>query len=139
MLPVTFQSVVAMLAYGSNERMARRLDYLQEENRVLKEALRAASGKSRIPLTDDQRRRLATKGKTLTPAEREECSLIVRPSTILAWFRQLVARKHDSSQNRKPGRPRKASGGRRRAGAGAKQETDVEAVPPEPLGDALSL
>jgi hypothetical protein len=42
MFPVTIQFIVAMLAYALNERMARRLDYLQEENRVLKEALQAA-------------------------------------------------------------------------------------------------
>ena len=107
MLPVTVQFIVAMLAYGLNERMARKAEYLREENRVLKEALRAATGKTRIPLSSEQRRRLATKGKALTPAEREECCQIVRPSTILAWFRQLVAHKYDSSQVRGPGRPRK--------------------------------
>ncbi len=52
--------------------------YLREENRVLKEALRGATGKSRIALTVEQRRRLAAKGKALTPAEREECCQIVR-------------------------------------------------------------
>jgi transposase len=108
MLPVTVQFLVAMLAYGLNERMARKVEYLREENRVLKEALQTATGKSRISVTDDQRRRLATKGKALTPAEREECCRIVRPSTILAWFRQLTARKYDSSRVRKSGRPRKA-------------------------------
>jgi hypothetical protein len=42
MLLVTVQFIVAMLACALNERMARRLEYLQEEVRVLKEALRAA-------------------------------------------------------------------------------------------------
>jgi putative transposase len=109
MLPVTVQFIVAMLAYALNERMVRRAEYLREENRVLKEALHAATGKSRIPLTNEQRRRLATKGRALTPKEREECCQIVRPSTILAWFRTLVARKYDSSRVRRPGRPRKAN------------------------------
>jgi transposase len=109
MLPVTVQFIVAMLAYALNERMARKAEYLREENRVLKEALRAATGKTRIALSDEQRRHLAAKGKALTPAEREECCQIVRPSTILAWFRRLVARKYDSSQVRRPGRPRKAN------------------------------
>ena len=109
MLPLTVQFLVAVLAYGLNERMVRKADYLREENRVLKEELQAATGKRRIPLSDEQRRRLATKGKALTPAEREECCQIVRPSTILAWFRQLVARKYDSSQVRRPGRPRKSN------------------------------
>jgi putative transposase len=109
MLPLPVQFLVAMLAYGLNERMARKAEYLREENRVLKEALQAATGKNRIPLTHEQRRRLATKGKALTPAERDECCQIVRPSTILAWFRRLVARKYDSSQVRRPGRPRRAN------------------------------
>ena len=82
MLPVTVQFIVAMLAYALNERMARRLEYLQEEVRVLKEALQTATAQRRIPLTDEQRRRLASKGKALTPAEREECCQIVRPSPI---------------------------------------------------------
>jgi putative transposase len=109
MLPLTVQFLIAMLAFGLNERMARKADYPREENRVLKEALRVATGKNRIPLTNEQRQRLATKGRALTPAERQQCCQIVRPSTILAWFRQLVARKYDSSRVRRPGRPRKAN------------------------------
>jgi len=35
MLPVTLQFLIAMIAYAINERMARRLDYVQEEVRVL--------------------------------------------------------------------------------------------------------
>jgi hypothetical protein len=38
MLPVTFQFLIAMIAYAINERMARRLDYVQEEARALKDA-----------------------------------------------------------------------------------------------------
>lgn len=49
------------------------------------------------------------KGKELTPVEREACCQIVRPATILAWFRRLAARKYDGSRSQKRGRPRKAS------------------------------
>jgi putative transposase len=87
--------------------MVRRLDYLQEEVRVLKEALAAATGKTRIDFSAEQRRRLALKGKKLTAAERRACCQIVSPATILAWFRQLAAQKYDSSKARKAGRPRK--------------------------------
>jgi len=73
MLPVTVQYVAAMLAFTLNKRMASKAEYVREENRVLKEALRAATGKARIPLTNEQRRRLATKGKALIPQERDEC------------------------------------------------------------------
>jgi putative transposase len=109
MLPVTFQFIIAMVAYAINERMARRAEYLQEEVRVLKEALATATGKTRVAFTPEQRRRLALKGKQLTPEERDTCCQIVRPQTILAWFRQLAAQKYDSSIKRKPGRPRKAT------------------------------
>jgi hypothetical protein len=73
-----------------NERMARKVDYLQEEVWVLKEALATATCKKRIQFTAEQRRRLAVKGKALTPEERSSCCQIVRPATILAWFRQLA-------------------------------------------------
>lgn len=98
-----------MVAYAINERMARRIGYLLEEVRVLREVYGETTGRKRIPFTDEQRRRLAVKGKALTPDEREGCCQIVRPSTLLAWFRQLSAKKYDSSTRRKkPGRPRRA-------------------------------
>jgi putative transposase len=107
-LPLPLQFITAMVAYAINERMARRIEYLSEEVRVLREVYAATTGRKRVSFTDEQRRRLAIKGKALTPEEREECCQIVRPSTILAWFRQLVALRYDSSRVRKPGRPRKA-------------------------------
>ena len=91
MLPAPLQFIVAMIAYAINQRMARQLDYLQEEVRVLKEALAAATGKTRIDFSAEQRRRLAHKGKELTAEERQACCQVVRPATILAWFRQLAA------------------------------------------------
>jgi hypothetical protein len=106
MLPLTFRFLTIMIAHGINERMARRVDYLLEEVLVLKESLRAMTGTTRIRFTPEQRRRLARKGKQLTPEERRACCQIVRPETILA--RQLAAQKYNGSKNRKPGRPRKA-------------------------------
>jgi hypothetical protein len=107
MLPLTLQFLIAMIASAINERTKRKLDYALEEVQVVKEAFRAATGKERIPFTPDQRRRLALAGKELSPEERRQCCQIVKPATILAWFRQLAARKYDSSR-RKTGRPRKA-------------------------------
>ncbi|MGE5783203.1 MAG: helix-turn-helix domain-containing protein [Myxococcales bacterium] len=103
------QFSIAMVTYALNERMARRFDYLLEEVRVLREVYTETTGRKRIPFTDEQRRRLAVKGKALTPDDRHLCCQIVRPSTILAWFRKLAAAKYDSStQRKKQGRPRKA-------------------------------
>jgi hypothetical protein len=59
-----------------------------------------------LSFTADQCRRLAIAGRLLTPDERRRCCLIVKPATLLAWFRQLAARKYDSSEARR-GRPPK--------------------------------
>jgi hypothetical protein len=107
MLAAPVQFIIAMIAYAINQRMMTRLDYLQEEVRVLKEALAAATGKTRIDFSSEHRRRLALKGKDLTAKERRACCQIVTPATILAWFRQLAAQKYDGSKARMAGRPRK--------------------------------
>ena len=106
MLPALTQFLVAILACALNEKMQKKLDYTQEEVRVLKEVIKTLTGKKRVPLTDEQRRRLAIKGKDLSPRERAEACQIVKSATILAWFRNLVAKKYDGSDKRRPGRPR---------------------------------
>ncbi|MEO7033123.1 MAG: hypothetical protein ABI035_03490 [Gemmatimonadaceae bacterium] len=72
---MTFPFIIAMVAYSLNERMARQLDYLREEVRILKEGLALASGKKRTEFTADQRRRLAIKGKALTPESTDSCAM----------------------------------------------------------------
>ena len=64
-------------------------------------------GKKRIVLNDDQRRRLAVKGKILGRKALQEVATIVKPDTILRWHRMLVAQKWDYSNRRiqKSGRP----------------------------------
>jgi hypothetical protein len=54
------------------------IDYLLEENRVL----RAANGHRRVRLRDDQRRRLAVKGKVLGRRRLTGIAGIVTPDTI---------------------------------------------------------
>jgi putative transposase len=76
------------------------LEYLREQVRVLKEQL------GRRPrFSDDQCRRLAVKGKSVSKKNLLRFAGIVTPDTLLAWHRRLVAKKYDSSQKRKPGRP----------------------------------
>jgi putative transposase len=106
MLPMTLQFIIVMIASAINDRLQRKLDYIEEERRILREQLDAASGGKKWSFTTEQRRRLATAGKLLTPDERRKCCDLVKPATILAWFRQLAARKYDSSEAR-PGRPPK--------------------------------
>jgi hypothetical protein len=68
-----------------------RSSTLLTENWILREKI----GKKRILPNDDQRRRLAVKGKTLGRRMLEELAGIVTPGTILRWHRQLVARHWD--------------------------------------------
>src|SRR5450759_3619264 len=44
MLPATLQFLIAIIACAINERLQRKLDYTQEEVRVLKEVVRAIAG-----------------------------------------------------------------------------------------------
>jgi len=99
MLPMRFQFIMA-ITYAFNARMTRRLEYLLEEVRVLREVYTETTGRKRIPFTDEQRRRLAIKGKALMPEERKGCCRVVRPCTIPTWFRQLAAEKYHSSKRR---------------------------------------
>jgi len=70
------------------------------------EALLKQLGKKRLLLNDDQRRLLAVKAHAIGRKTLLELTTIVTPDTILRWHRRLVARKFDSSDKRKPGRPR---------------------------------
>ena len=100
MLPVTLQFMIVMIASATNDRLHRKLDNVEEERRILREQLDAATGGKKLSFTTEQRRRLATAGKLLTPDERRTCCHLVKPATILAWFRELAARKYDSSEAR---------------------------------------
>src|SRR5580765_4294642 len=76
-----------------NRQQRDVIEYLLEENRIL----RATHGSQRIRLTNDQRRRLAVKGKTLGRRRLADLAGIVTPDTILRWYRRLVANKYDGS------------------------------------------
>lgn len=86
----------------SDRCSAEVIAYLRSENKVLRELL----GDKPLKLNDDQRRRLATKGKVLSRALLDQFACIVTPDTILRWYRKLIARKWDTSSKRGPGRPR---------------------------------
>jgi putative transposase len=62
--------------------------------------------KGRIRLSDGERKTLAEIGQKLSKQALAEVATIVKPDTILAWHRKLVAQKFDGSTQRKaPGRP----------------------------------
>lgn len=83
-----------------SRRQAEVIEYLVEENRVLKEQMH---GKA-LRLNDDQRRRLAAKAKVLDRKTLERIATIVTPDTLLRWRRQLIALKW-TLERKGPGRP----------------------------------
>jgi hypothetical protein len=100
-----FRFVLIAVAGWMNHRQLQTIDYLREENRVLREQL----GERRLRLTDDQRRRLAVKAKGLGRKLLAEVATIVTPETLLRWHQRLIAQKYDGSGKRGPGRPRTAA------------------------------
>ena len=85
-----------------NQRQLLVIDYLREENRVLREQL----GGRRLRLNDSQRRRLAVRAKLLGGKVLANIATMVTPETLLAWHRKLIAQKYDRTAHRAPGRPR---------------------------------
>ena len=98
-----FHLLVIALAGWLNRQQQAVIDYLIEENRVLKEQL---EGK-RLRFTDEQRIRLAVKAKVLGRRALDELETLVTPDTLLAWHRTLIAQKWTYAR-KGPGRPRVA-------------------------------
>ena len=96
-----FSFVVIVLAGWMNQRQQDVIEYLREENRVLREPL----GDRRLRFSDDQRRRLAVRARGLGRRLLREIATLVTPATLLLWHRKLIAQKYDGSPRRKPGRP----------------------------------
>jgi len=71
------------LAGRVNQHQRDVIDYLEEENRVLREQL----GNKRLRLNGDQRRRLAVMAKKLGGHGRPELKTLVTLETLLAWHR----------------------------------------------------
>src|SRR4029434_7801974 len=99
-----FRFVVIAIAGWMNQKQQHAIDYLREENRVLKEQL----GNRGIRFPHDQRGRLAAKAKLVGRRVLNEIADLVTPDTLLAWHRKLIAEKYDGSAKRGPARPRTA-------------------------------
>ncbi len=100
-----FSFLVTSIAGWMNEHQHHVIDYLMEENRVLREQI----GNRRLRFSDDQRRRLAAKARNVGRKILAQVATIVTPETLLAWHRKLIAKKYDGSGQRITGRPRTAA------------------------------
>ena len=96
-----WKTLLAYITGSVDQALLLRNEYLVTENRILRNQITG-----RVRLTDGERTTLATIGKQLGKQALAEVASIVKPDTILAWHRKLVAQKFDGSSQRKaPGRP----------------------------------
>ena len=95
-----WQLLLLILASWVNRQQQEVIDYLHTENAVLKEKL----GKKRILLTDDQRRRLAVKGKILGRKQLEQVGTLFTPDTILrcAEMELLQSQREEARSTKNP-------------------------------------
>ena len=75
-----FSFVVISIAGWMNQHQQQVIEYLMEENRVLREQI----GNRRLKFRDNQRRRLAARANKLGRKLLEQVATIVTPETLLA-------------------------------------------------------
>ena len=75
------------------------IEFLQAENRLLKERLRG----KRIRFTDAERALLARKAKAVGRKALLELDTLVSPDTLMRWHRRLVAEKWNFTHAAWPG------------------------------------
>jgi hypothetical protein len=98
---MTLQFIIVMIASAINARLQRKLDYVEEERRILREQLDAATGGKKLSFTTDQRRQLAMAGKLLTPDERRKCCHLVMQYLMLQQQMQNESRRYSCISNMK--------------------------------------
>jgi hypothetical protein len=99
--------LLLLFAGWVNRRQLAVIDYLKEENRILCEQMQGR----RLQFTDDQRRRLAIRGKALGRRMLRDVTRLLTPDTILRWwagaslstlFRGSSVGEHGAGDHRQP-------------------------------------
>ena len=88
-LLVMFRFWVYTVAGWVNQRQNHVIDYLLEENRILRSKIKV----KRIRFNDSERIRLAIGAKPSGRKKLKQFANIASPDTILKWYRELIARK----------------------------------------------
>src|SRR5260370_28809134 len=99
-LLLPFQLVLLRFAGWINRHQLDVIEYLQEENRVLKERL----GGRCLRFTDVERCRLARKARALGRKVLTDLGTLATPDTLLRWYRELIESKMNDSQQLRTGR-----------------------------------
>ncbi len=93
---------LALVSGKVDEALLLRNEYLAAENQILKSKI-----DGRIQFSDEEKMRLARLGKRIGEKALNDIGCIVTPHTIMDWYKKFIAKKFDSSKNRKKrGRPR---------------------------------
>jgi putative transposase len=128
-----WKHVLAYITGSVDQELLVRNAYLVTENRILRQQITG-----RVQLSNGERKTLAAIGKKLGRQALAEVATIVKPETILAWHRMLVAKKFDGSPQRKRRCQLMACGGAPRARSsippwGANRYAAVVPVPSYPI------
>ena len=95
---VKTEEALAIIGSHVDEELLLRNEYLAIENEILRKKI-----EGRIKLSQCERMRLATIGKKIGIKALRDVAMIVKPETILTWYRKLIAAKFDSSKKREEG------------------------------------
>ena len=96
-----WKKLLSYVTGSVDQELLRRNEYLVAENRILRSQVQG-----RLRLNDSERKSLAEIGARLGRKALAEVANVVKPETLLAWHRRLVARKFDGSKRRgRVGRP----------------------------------
>jgi putative transposase len=99
---MNWKKLLESISESVNEHIKLRNAYLMAENRIMRRQING-----RVQLTDSERRELAEIGAKLGKKALEEIATVAKPDTILAWNRQCVDQKVNTSEPPKyVGRPR---------------------------------
>lgn len=87
MMKHTWHFLLVAIAGWMNRQQQDMIEYLKEENRILREKL----GPGRILLDVAQKRRLASAAFKVGRKLLHDCATFFSPDTLLKWHRMLVA------------------------------------------------
>src|SRR3954454_2074982 len=91
-----FQFLLVSVAGWMNQRQQQAIEYLREENRVLREQL----GDRRVRFNDDRRRGWAVRAKGLGRKLLAEVASLLAPYPLPAWHRKHLPPKYDGRARR---------------------------------------
>src|SRR5216683_2129914 len=100
-VPPLFSFLLLIAAGWVHRHQLIVIEFLQAENRLLKDRLR----ERRIRFTDAERALLARKAKAVGRKALLELDSVVSPDTLMRWHRRLIAQKWSFTHRRGPGRP----------------------------------